>query len=1004
MADNWYVILELGFDPPEENEQKIADKIDEKARFWSTHFNDFKMGAQYRTWHQNIPQIKKDMLGGTNIRKQLAADACAIAYSPVDKLLKIMARKGSITSDEGDKLAKKQKISVDIVKRRAKSLGIQWVEGTNTDFQAVYDKYYKSKPQNIATYDNMQQLLITFGVDNLYDFLYTNTTVKNANKLPCDTLRLRAEERKKTEFYKTDSVSGTGSKLCAHCQVVFKDDTSKEIYDKYLGYIKRKSILDDAKSIADISGELTAEQGEEIIGQLTQIFRDRKTAQELLTAFCRVEKISYNSGSTSETSSNIKICRCGCMNDVSDGRKVCSNCGLELIIKCPECGTENDANIRVCKCGFKFANIDKAVALCEQAEKAIDSLDFAVAKIHLNAAERYWKNSSKISLLRQQLTEYEKKVGAEVTKMRETLKNKHYCEGRKQYQSIQRLFPGYSDPLIEQETEQAIEKAKTFYNQAQSTKNERDILELCARAYDVCADLPGIKELIPVPGNVTGFKVLPNADSQMNIISWDIVSDHSIRYVVVRSSSGWVQNLSDGQIIFRGSTSSYADNDIEAAVPYYYNVFAERAGVYSKGATGDFKEVVNFFEIQRAAITTAESSLNVTWDNLPNNATAEIYEVRENGMECHIASSTANNYLITNLENEKTYRYRVSLSYLVAGKKQETKGITILGTPTCPPLPIDTLRVKILQEGQFEAIWMKPSAGEVRLYGSVNKPVFCTGDAIAISELEHSMSQLQQQNLSGRTLSSLKKGEIGASFQYAGEEVLYVVAVVVKTGTAVLGNIVRVSTGDNVVIQSVRPVNGKINIYIAPPKDATGFVVLYRFDQFPTDIGDVNTVRKYVALRQYQLNSAIVLDTLEERKYYFTVYAEFKLDGEKDYSSGTDYLFDNSMKRNIIYSIHVNKKVFGESSVIIEFESDCQEFTLPDIEIMSAIGNTPMFKASANLFGSIPSQVVNGSAKVKIPFPKSMPKNTYIKAFFKDDSMQSGNQLRLKLKSNYKIS
>lgn len=236
---------------------------------------------------------------------------------------------------------------------------MQWVEGANTDFQSVYDKYYKIKPQNTATYDGMCQMLIAFGVDNLYDFLYANATVKNANHLPCNTLRLRAEEKKKKEFYKTDNISGTGNKLCAYCDIVFKDDTSKEAYDKYLEYIKRKSILDDAKSIAEISGKLTTEQGDEIIGQLTQIFRDRKIAEDLFVAFCRVEGISYNNESTSEISHNIKICRCGCLNDVSDGRKVCSNCGLELVIKCPECGAENDANIRVCKCGFKFANIDK---------------------------------------------------------------------------------------------------------------------------------------------------------------------------------------------------------------------------------------------------------------------------------------------------------------------------------------------------------------------------------------------------------------------------------------------------------------------------------------------------------------------------------------------------------------------------------------------------------------------------------------------------------------------
>ena len=104
-------------------------------------------------------------------------------------------------------------------------------------------------------------MLSSFSVDNLYDFLYVNTTVKNANRLPCETLRQRAAEKKKTEFYKNDSVSGTGSKLCGQCELAFKDESSKDVYDKYLEYTKRKAILDDAKSIADISGELSAETG-----------------------------------------------------------------------------------------------------------------------------------------------------------------------------------------------------------------------------------------------------------------------------------------------------------------------------------------------------------------------------------------------------------------------------------------------------------------------------------------------------------------------------------------------------------------------------------------------------------------------------------------------------------------------------------------------------------------------------------------------------------------------
>lgn len=1004
MADNWYVVLELDIDPPEENEQIISDKIDERLKYWSAHFNDFKMGAQYRSWLQNVPQIKKDMLGPKNIRKQLAAEACTIVYEPVDKLLKTIGRKGNITNDEGEKLARKLKISLDIVKKRAKAFGIQWIEGTSSDFQVVYDKYYRVKPQNAAVYEGMKKMLSAFGVDSLYDFLYMNTTAKRVNQLPCETLRLRAAEKKQNEFYKNDNISGTGSKLCGQCNITFADEKSKEAYDKYLEYIKRKEILDNAKSIAEISGELAAEQSDDIVGQLIQVFRDRKLAEEVFTAFCKIEKIVYNSGISLEKSADLKVCRCGYINDVSDGRRVCGNCGLELVIKCPRCGAENESNIKVCKCGFKFENIDKALAFYEQAEQAIDSLDFAVAKARLCDADHYWPDNEKGNALRKRLDEYENRVGTDVVHLRKAIENKRYCEAETHYQNIQKLFPNYTNITIKKEIDNAIKRARMLYKQAQAAKSDNSILELCTKAYDLCADFPGIRELIPVPGSVSGFKVLTNGLTRTNTIFWETIGDRSVKYVVVKSTNGWIQNLSDGHIIFSGSASSFADQDIEAGRPYFYNVFAERAGIYSKGAEGDFKEAVNLFEIRQVALTAGNSSLKISWDRLPDNATVEIYEIQDNGAEYHIASSSASSYLLTNLKNDRLYEYRVSLSYCVIGKKLETKGINISGRPTCPPLPIDTLRVAPSQAGQYEATWYKINGGEVRLYGSVNRPPYIVGETISISEIEQRMSQLQQKNLSAHTMSNLKREETGASFEYLGTETLYVVAVVVKAGTTVFGNIVRVGKGETVTVKSVSPVNGKINIYLDPPENATGFVILHRNDQFPKGLGDVNAIRRYVPLKQYQLDSAVVLDILDEQKYFFTVFAEFKQDGEKDYSVGTEYLFDNSTKLIISYSISVSRKLFGESSVVIEFEANCREFILPEIEIMSSVGNTPMFKTSARLFYSVPSQAVNGSLQVKIPIPKNMPGETYIKAFFRDDSAQSRNQLRLKLKSNYKIS
>ena len=52
MSENWYLVLELEFDPnPVEDLEVINKRIDEKAKFWSSKFNDFNKGPQYRKYH-----------------------------------------------------------------------------------------------------------------------------------------------------------------------------------------------------------------------------------------------------------------------------------------------------------------------------------------------------------------------------------------------------------------------------------------------------------------------------------------------------------------------------------------------------------------------------------------------------------------------------------------------------------------------------------------------------------------------------------------------------------------------------------------------------------------------------------------------------------------------------------------------------------------------------------------------------------------------------------------
>ena len=51
MTENWYLVLELDFDPnPVNDEALIEQRIEEKRKFWSSKANDFNRGAEYKVY------------------------------------------------------------------------------------------------------------------------------------------------------------------------------------------------------------------------------------------------------------------------------------------------------------------------------------------------------------------------------------------------------------------------------------------------------------------------------------------------------------------------------------------------------------------------------------------------------------------------------------------------------------------------------------------------------------------------------------------------------------------------------------------------------------------------------------------------------------------------------------------------------------------------------------------------------------------------------------------
>ena len=253
LTENWYQLLELEFDPnPIVDETLISERIEEKKKIWASKANDYKHGAEYRKYldYAKKGTITKDMIGEENHRDELIKDACDKVYSPIDKTLKTLSKsKPEISADTVDKMAKKYKVEVAVVKNRISALGLTIVASQGGDYEATYQKYYKTKPNGADKFNGIATMLEAVHAKDLYDFLYNDQAIKNAQNQPCDALRQKAGEKKKVYSKKHDAESGTGSKLCGQCELTFKDDSSKAEYDKYLEYIRRKEILEEAKGV-----------------------------------------------------------------------------------------------------------------------------------------------------------------------------------------------------------------------------------------------------------------------------------------------------------------------------------------------------------------------------------------------------------------------------------------------------------------------------------------------------------------------------------------------------------------------------------------------------------------------------------------------------------------------------------------------------------------------------------------------------------------------------------
>nr|WP_072537015.1 zinc ribbon domain-containing protein [Anaerococcus mediterraneensis] len=998
---NWYEELELSFDPPVEDEAVIEKRINEKSVEWSK-LSTTSSDKKYGILGDMIDDIKKDMLGEANIRKDLAKEAKDKRNESIDVYLDAISGKQYIKQSEINSIVSRLKMDKDVIINRIKERNIPIEEGEdNSDYQDIYDKYYKKRSASDRKFRGISKTLQSLNKETLYEFLYDDPIA--AKDLPAQTLLARAKERKEKEFFKTDRISAIGSDLCSSCQEVFENENTKAEYDDYLDTDRLKNILKDFKKQAEvIEGPVPNSTIDSVVNSLGGLLKDPILAKDIVEAFYKVEKISVIGGDDKEKNPNLKYCRCGHLNDTSDGRKFCSSCGLELDLKCPKCGKLNPNTVNTCSCGFDLSKIDRVKSLTKFAEEDLNKLDFISAEAKLSQAESYWKNNDKVQKLKARLSTEKSKVDSQLDKLNVFIKDKYFYQARDMYRLLKKSYPNFDQPLIKDQIEKAIKAAESKINLAKSAKDKDLSIKYGLEANDICRDIPSLSDILPAPDMVTGLKVKTDPIQKQNIISWDRSNDRSIVFRLYRSDSIWIRNPEDGELIYEGSSFSFTDKKIKPGELYYYNVFASRASLLSKPGPGI--SIRNLFDVTNLKAQAQDGTVKLSWDGNFPNTKAVISEYLENGSEKVLGETDRTSFLARSLQNNKTYSFVVRLAYNIDGKIEKSQGLRISAIPTVPIDPINSLTIRPYKDGTYQALFYHDSMDPIRLYGSTKRMDYNIGDTISLDTIENEMDPIETRALPGELKLNLYSGQKGFVFDYKDDVPIYVVALAIRNQNASFGNICKIRKGEDVKIKDVRIVNDRVTIFIDPVKNASGYLLLYNFDHPVFDIEDRSCQRTTISLGQFERDKAIFIENPQDRKYYIGLFAQFKEDSQIDYSAVSDYEFDNQAKVNISYEIKLEKSLFGKvKAAKIIFKADQKDFSLPAIEIRSQIGVAPIFKESAELLDTVEPREISGTYEHRIP-ATMFGKNTYIKPFLKNDRDNSKYQLQIDLGSSLKIS
>lgn len=966
--ENYFILLELSFDPPENDEQKIRDAISKKQGQWSKDVNNPVKKVKASEYLAQIDNIKQVMLDPKQ-RQQAAAEAKQIKNGKkkeLDAKLKLYRAKGDSLSDKDLKQLLKvfgpfgfTAAEIQKIFSQGQSKG-----GSEINPAEVLDK---TQARNVKNFMNQLGLKDK----TLYDFLGL------APASSCGQLCEAADTMKKKILAKGDKTGRDNAvqSLCGLCAVIFKDAPSKRKYDNYVNLTRYGAVNEAADELAlGNQKRIEPKMKEELIDiAVSQYHAGVSDASVYINNYC-----AYMGYALPEN----KIV-CGlCGEENPAGTINCVKCGKPLIITCPSCGAENNNSAKTCaKCGFDLTTMEKAVGLLREAKQKYAEKKLEEAEKLLKEAKAYWPNHPDIAALEKTIAEERGKAAEIIGEIMQAIQEKRMYEARRKIdQAEARGF--HVDADVSARVASVLKDTEARLAQMRSSSGDQ-AFQIAMSLTEIIADSDELNQSLRKfpPEECPGIESR-QVGSDVTLAWQKSPSGGEIQYRLVRKENTYPNDPEDGTTVYAGKELSCTDRDLKKHTVFYYSVFAVRIGVFSRASRlADAVAIVEKPGDVRAV--GGDHMITLSWSKAPTVTEIRLWKYcgveRPQDDQAYepVVCTRLDGMTVGELENGSMYWFAVSAGHTLNGKTYYSEKTYLSGVPQKPAKPLEHFEVK-LSDDVFQASWQE-SEWDVILFSAKQKPQYAVGTIYDLDDLLGQHYEKIEINRKSRTEAEFRLNFVGEC---------YIIPGVINASNVILNTAAYISS-----VPAVKDISFDLNssatemyVNFTWPRRIDRSMLVYRMDEYPSGVDDPLAHKVECSKRQYEANEGILLNNPAQGIYHAVIYTYFENDGRRIYSEGIRAQFSNEPQRDVFYTFKYKKPgLFSKKSVLtITLETD-GECVFPGFVVVSKFRGMPLKRGDGDVVCTVDeSTKIGRTYKFELEVP-ALRADTRLKMFFLND-------------------